>query len=127
MSRVELMNSQIGVSRSEFYLDLREAQRDWFDYIREMYSRIHRHYKHGLCEEYKLGHTDNSWMLSREVEFLSQDLWYLFKMRPEFWELERLSERVRGMASELQVGPRRLPYYTIPKDSPASFFPMDGW
>ncbi|KAF2876855.1 hypothetical protein BDV95DRAFT_239293 [Massariosphaeria phaeospora] len=78
-----------------------------FRCIKSQFRQIHHHFKHGYDE--------NARALSREVEQLSQDLQWLSKRRRDLWELAKLSEELKIMATGLQVGPRRLLYYTMPK------------
>lgn len=83
------------------------------------FRQVHDNYKrwHGLE-----GH--GTYELSREVECMSRRLWTFFRMFPTLhYKCERLAEELRDMATELQVGPSRRLYYTMPKPRHLHYYP----
>jgi hypothetical protein len=80
--------------------------------IEQRYHDIHAYYKR-FCigESYLLDYT-----LSARVEDVSKKIWQLFKIFPlAFPGFDRLSEGLRDMAIEIQMGPCRELYYTMPR------------
>lgn len=71
---------------------------------------IHRHYKEGFDRD-----GWESYHLAREVETLSRHLRSLHRMLPWINQLSSLSDQLKYMGRDLQLGPRRLRYQTIPK------------
>ncbi|KAF2178564.1 hypothetical protein K469DRAFT_695363 [Zopfia rhizophila CBS 207.26] len=94
------------VKLDPLYFDALWHEHPVFLHIGKSFRRIHAHFRGGL--------DDNSYRLSWEVEQLSQIMWIAYKAFPELWQLERVAEELKGVATDLQVGPRRKLSYTIP-------------
>ncbi|KAF2740564.1 hypothetical protein EJ04DRAFT_214072 [Polyplosphaeria fusca] len=79
-----------------------------FGGIMDMFQGLHAHYAYGL--------DDDPYTLSHELEMLSQWAWKVARSHPlELWPLRQWAEELKMMASEMQIGPRRLPFYTMPQ------------
>jgi hypothetical protein len=84
-----------------------------FAAIYHLKQTIHDYYKHGL--------ETNHYEASRLVERLSKLLRDVPYVYPQFGhQFGRLAAALKDMALDLQVGPRRKMYYTMPR-------PLLGW
>ncbi|KAF2265622.1 hypothetical protein CC78DRAFT_579120 [Lojkania enalia] len=95
--------------RSTLVQDLLYFHPSFFDFLCHRYNRIHFHYRNGYVDG------PDRYPLSREVEHLSQTVWNFYLDHLDYWELQRMAEVLRDMAIDIQIGPRRLPYYATPK------------
>ncbi|KAF1953861.1 hypothetical protein CC80DRAFT_537134 [Byssothecium circinans] len=73
------------------------------------YQIIHDYFKNE-----RVGDPTN-YLVSCDIERLSQMLWQYWQFDPSYWEFPQLSEQLRDMAVELQIGPPRELYHTMPK------------
>ncbi|ORY12106.1 hypothetical protein BCR34DRAFT_564229 [Clohesyomyces aquaticus] len=99
-----------------FFHDLYYHDPDEWEYVWKAYRRLHQHYKHNL-------RWDSSYQLARDVDLMSQRLRKIYRWIPAWRSLGRLSQRLKIMSTELQIGPQRKLYYAIPKmRRPCGFF-----
>ncbi|KAH7391955.1 hypothetical protein BKA66DRAFT_458855 [Pyrenochaeta sp. MPI-SDFR-AT-0127] len=71
---------------------------------------IHHHYKHGLDRD-----GSDSYMLYRDIEDLSTCLRGMYHVHPWVPQLATLSGQLKYLGRDIQSGPRRLRYHTVPK------------
>ncbi|KAF2683424.1 hypothetical protein K458DRAFT_432216 [Lentithecium fluviatile CBS 122367] len=83
--------------------------------IEQAYHGIHERYKkHKMGKDDLLG--SHNYGLSYELECLSQQVWGLYKIFPESLQgFNKVSEALRDMSIELQIGPSRELYHTMPR------------
>jgi hypothetical protein len=89
-------------------------------HIVPVYENIHWMYKtHSMGKHAITGNPfgpQDDYELSWAVEWLSQRVWDLYKSFPEFFPgFDKVSEALRDMAIELQIGPPRELYHTMPR------------
>ncbi|KAF1845620.1 uncharacterized protein K460DRAFT_284583 [Cucurbitaria berberidis CBS 394.84] len=78
--------------------------------VLEAFDSIHHHYRWGFDRD-----GPDSYFLSREVEKLSRFLRRMYRFYPWVPQLGTLSEQLKYMGRDVQTGPRRLRYHTMPK------------
>lgn len=69
---------------------------------------------HGYFKRKSVGKSSN-YVVSHAIEGVSRDLWNFFRPTP-VWDMiiAKLAEELKSTASELQIGPPRELYYTMP-------------
>lgn len=80
------------------------------DQVVGAWETIHHHYQFGLDRD-----GPDSYWLSREMERLSKRLRQMYRVCPWVPQLNMLSDQLRYMGRDVQVGPQRLRYRTMPK------------
>jgi hypothetical protein len=83
---------------------------DEYDYIRHTYRKIHYHYKRGFD-----GDGPDSYFLARELEDLSKRFRWMYR-GTGIQQFAALADQLKYMGRDVQVGPRRLRYRTMPKE-----------
>jgi hypothetical protein len=83
------------------------------------YDAIHAQYlSHSMGKHAITGHPFGphvDYELSSDVGYLSKVVWGRYKEFPDLAGFDKVSEALRDMAIELQIGPPRELYHTMPR------------
>jgi hypothetical protein len=81
----------------------------YFDHVLRAYQGIHYHYKRGFGQN-----GPGSYYISREIERLAKMLRKLY-FATGMHELASWSDQLKYMGRDIQLGPRRLRWSTVPE------------